>query len=288
MGGTDSGGTDTGGTSGTGGTSTSGTGGAGGGPTGVVEELGSECDTPAELACAGNHQRVSLICAGGTWQVNETCPENHACDTTPGFDQGTCKERLPECVDQEPGRGVCEDSATLLQCGPDNVTLEPVECEGSCYEGACDNRPNHCPAEPFINCGRECGEMSANCDTAAGCEDKPFVARVFFDQAGQSHIVRIGDYDALCTVDCDVHETRGFRLYASTSSTLRWRVTVPAPWGIPTTSNHCHEESPEGCVLVGPDSGDVHLGVVVTDDPAASEQNILIESAAEGETLECP
>src|SRR5690606_6233463 len=168
-------------------------------------------------------------------------------------------------------------------------TFVPVECEGSCHAGACDNRPNHCPVETFINCGSECGEMSPYCLDYGNCDVQPGVALLEFEEPGQSHVVRIGDYAALCTVNCNARETRGFRLFTriGTTTTMRWRITVPAPLRL-VESGYCVEQSTEGCVVVGPDSGDVLLGTIVTDDPAAPEANILIESAAGNETLECP
>ena len=282
-----------GGTSSTNASGTGGSGGTGGGPTGVVAEPGSPCDAEQELGCAGNHQRVTLICSDGVWEVNETCPENHACDSTPGFDQGSCKERLPECVDQEPLQGgVCEDTKTWLRCGPDNVSLEPVECQGSCHDGACDDRPNHCPAEPFINCGSECGEFSPNCTEVGPCEGNFSIVHVFFDEPGQSQIVRIGDFDALCDNECETSETRGVQLIGRLDVTVRARITLPPSLRI-LVADGCYEDGREGCVTWDPNDdpkldSSAFLGTVVTDDPAAAEQNILIETAAPDEVLDCP
>src|SRR5690606_30917043 len=203
------------GTAGVGG-GAAGAGGSGGQSSGAVAEPGDTCSSPGALAGAGNHQRVTLICSGGSWQVNETCPENQACDTAAGFDQGTCKERLPECADRQPGEGAaCDGPTTLMVCGPDNVTLEPRECVGACNQAACDDRPNHCPAEDFVNCGTDCRAPDEGCTssftTPPVCEGPIGVLWLDFELQ-QKWIVRIPDYESSC-VDPDNPALRGFVVY---------------------------------------------------------------------------
>ena len=273
-----------------------GAGGSGAQPSGAVAELGDACDSPAALACAGNHQRVTLICDGGSWRVNETCPENYACDTAPGFDQGTCKQRLPECADRQPGEGAaCEGPTTLMVCGPDSVTLEPRECAGACNQAACDDRPNHCPREEFLNCGTDCRAPDRGCiasiTTTPICEGP--IGAVWLDfESKQNWTVRIPDYAASCVASCD-SEVRGMTIYINPDSVgdvQHWKATVRPPWRIIPGSLFCASPgSPvEQCLAVNREESSHLSFAVATDDPTAPEENVTIESAPEGVALSCP
>jgi hypothetical protein len=109
---------------GEGGSSAGGSGGSG--PVGAVGTLGQPCSPPAALACAGNYQKVTLICGGdGTWERNETCGADQFCDSTPGVNVGTCRPRTPGC--DAPSIGFCKNASTRVDCGPDAV-LATVQC----------------------------------------------------------------------------------------------------------------------------------------------------------------
>ncbi len=110
------------------------------------------------LACAGNAQKLQLICGvGHTWQANGTCSGSTLCDTAMGADQGTCKSVVTECAEKSPGDIVCAGTMRV-KCGPDQVTTETVEaCPKVCLSGQCTGL---CvPGE------KQCvGNLPQNCD----------------------------------------------------------------------------------------------------------------------------
>ena len=279
------GGASTGGTGGMAQTGDSGgTGGSGGEPTGVVEVPESPCSTPGALACAGNNQSVALVCSGGIWQVSQVCLATQACDSRPGPMQGTCRDLHPECTDRHPGEGYCLDETTRMACGPDNVTLEPEECTGSCFNDACDNRPNYCPVGDYIfNCGTECGVPMDGC-FVPGMDCVSSIGVPF--SPGQPWRLRTANYDGTCSA-CDPPMRRA-RIVASAGPVVRWKIAVPSPWKLAPANEVCPETAIEsGCLIVEQDSG--YLAIAYTDDPAASEVTIVVESEAlEDEELECP
>jgi hypothetical protein len=107
--------------------------------TGDVGVLGSACSAPGELACAGNAQKVALICNGDDWALASVCPSSQNCDSTPGSNQGTCTTIDPLCANASPGNHVCSSSTTVVECGPDLVSDSPVEtCNNqACVDGTC-------------------------------------------------------------------------------------------------------------------------------------------------------
>lgn len=108
--------------------------------TGAVALLGSACTSPAALACAGNAQKVTLICSGGTWTANETCPAGQNCNSAPGPNQGTCASIDPLCAtDAGPGATSCSSPSQILICGPDLLSHSFSMCANTttCVAGAC-------------------------------------------------------------------------------------------------------------------------------------------------------
>ncbi len=266
------GGSGTGGMGGaTGGTAAGGDGGIGAGPTGVVAEPESECSAPGALACAGNHQRLTLVCVGGKWQVNETCPENYACDSTPGFDQGTCKERLPECAEHEPGYEFCSGPTTVTVCGPDNVTLLEEQCPWSCVDGEC----NDCPAGDYINCGTQCRErdcLETSCVLSTGT----------YLVAPATRIIRTSSFNDACPAECNA-QVHGIHINLKSDPTTKVKVTVPSPWRI-SNEGFCAETSAQECLIA---TSDEYL-YLFTDDPTAPERNLTFEAVSLDASLECP
>jgi hypothetical protein len=107
--------------------------------TGAVAVLGSVCASPAALACAGNAQKVTLLCNGGAWTVNQTCPSGQNCDSAPGPNQGTCASIDPLCADAGPGATSCSSPSQVLICGPDLLSHSSSMCASTttCVAGAC-------------------------------------------------------------------------------------------------------------------------------------------------------
>lgn len=258
---------------------------------GAVADLGAPCDSPSELACAGNYQRVTLICGPShTWEVNETCPEGHACDSTEGFDQGTCKERLPECTNEEAGQRFCNQS-TLMECGPDNVTAEVVEiCEGVCDDGRCDDTRDACPeGDSYLGCSDDCKGHEDYCSPEY-CPDQG-IFTILLTEAYPGVVARIGSYTEACSLDCDPDVHR-FSFGVTDPDFSRIKVTVRAPWRITapqsrlTRTLSCEAGSFEGCLLIEPLSPTIpNYFAIFSDDPAANERNVTIQG---GDDLTCP
>jgi formylglycine-generating enzyme len=119
---------------------------------GTVGMLGRSCLHTGQLACAGHAQKSKLICGSdGTWATNGTCDGDTRCDTTAGFEQGTCKPTVSGCAGKQAADVVCEGTKRV-RCGPDLVTTEDVEmCSGACVLGKCLMPPS-CVALP-ATCG---------------------------------------------------------------------------------------------------------------------------------------
>jgi hypothetical protein len=135
---------------------------------GRVGVVGTACDTPGKLACAGNHQKVSVICDGAEWKPNETCKSGEFCDTSEGPDAGLCKPEVAACSNREPGALFCEDR-TLHQCSADNVAIVTVEtCDGPCEDGMCvplEPGADACPSgNDWANCAGDCDGLGSSCD----------------------------------------------------------------------------------------------------------------------------
>ncbi len=282
-------------TGGTGGTAdpTGGTGGSGAtDPVGEVGTLGASCSPPGALACAGNYQKLTLVCsASGTWETNTTCPGTQICDTRPGVTGGSCQEQDPNCLDHSPGDPVCVDNA-VHACNADNIGTTLVDaCEGgSCTDGACA-ATDPCPTEDsWLNCATDCGGISdPECLSALVTCPQPYGAMWYWDIGG---VVRTPQASAACS--CSGSDTRyvGMVLPLGLGPV---RVTVGEPWSIVLGP---HDPSNPG-ELVSPcaDFEEVHCAVydmdeagldvyAVTDDPGALSRNLRIEEVAEGET--CP
>jgi hypothetical protein len=271
---------------GAGGRGDAGSGGSAGEPKGAVAEPESPCNEPGERACAGNHQRVTLVCSGGAWQVSDVCGENQVCDTAPGLNQGACSAMLPECAAHEPGYAFCSGPTTLNRCGPDSLTLLSEECTGSCHGDACDNRPNYCPAETFVNCGEECRERDESCFTSGGCEGAVH-STAASPGPGEIQMVRVG-FETSCPVqyssECGSYTRRVLVNVSTPGSGSDWiRVTAPEGWKVSDLAS-CPEAV--SCLILDIDTSFVVY--LLTKDSTAPEQNIVIERAASGETLECP
>jgi hypothetical protein len=251
-------------------------GGASGGDDGV-EELGGPCDSLASLACAGNHQRVTLICgADRRWEVNQTCGGDQVCDTSAGIRRGSCQDRLPECRDFDPGYRFCQDATTLMECGPDNVTTALVEtCTGACWEAACDNRPNHCPREAFVNCADDCGE---NTECSPYC---PGIEWYIPIERAAELTFRIPGYAGACTDECS-DAIRVFRIFQDLpilNGMPALRVRVPPPWKVvvaPSEEDVCELLSVAAECTAYEGYGDEDIIVILTDDPSAAAANVTI------------
>lgn len=125
---------------------------------GSVGELGVPCDQPGSLACAGKHQKLTLVCSGeGVWETNGACGPGEFCQSVAGVDQGICLPEVEECRGESPGAHVCREDE-VRECGVDAVDSLPIEsCTFGCMSGMCRDEA-------------ECLAGWANCDAEGDCE----------------------------------------------------------------------------------------------------------------------
>jgi hypothetical protein len=121
---------------------------------GAVGVLGQRCSPPGALACAGNMQRLQLLCgASGQWVANGTCSGSMLCDSEPGTSAGTCQEPLPECAGM-PGAETCDSTGTAIEtCGPDTVSATTMPCPMAMP--ICNGSPAQCVV---------CLDLQGHCD----------------------------------------------------------------------------------------------------------------------------
>jgi len=262
-GGTAGGGSAAGGTSSTGGSG--GTAGSGGtGPTGVIGVLGDPCDEPGQLACAGNHQKLTVVCGGdGEWEVNETCGELEYCDSKPGASAGICRVPVEECAAGEVDAPVCYQG-DLHSCAPDGIEPALVEdCVVRCEDGACIDEVEPCPEGDVLNCDPACGDTS---------ECFPGIDDVVIEDVGDVLVFRTAGYADAVDDDCTtaVHALffgNGYR---------RVMATVAPPWRVIFDGDGALE-----CGLGGGEQCAVSVSPnvlwIYTDDASATPSNVTLQ-----------
>jgi hypothetical protein len=258
----------------------------GSGPTGQVGTLGQSCGAPGTLACAGNYQKLTLICgADGKWAAGQTCTGNQICDTRAGVNAGTCQDQDPQCLGHEPGYKFCVGAA-VYACGADNLSTVLVEsCTGTCENGACNNAADPCPASGII-CSSDCGGPSAACTSDAGVCD---VLWPTSNIVGTKEVVRT----PAATQACACSSGRKYIQLAS-RGTSAVKVTAPAPWwlfAVPSVPQSLGDtctttDAPQCLVVQGVATTYLRQIAIVTDDPAAPVRNVTFETVAAGTT--CP
>ena len=162
---------------------------------GNVGTLGQPCSPIGALACAGNAQKLTVLCGGdGTWQPNLTCDVGEFCDSRDGVTVGTCLPVDPLCDGQTPRGQIC-DGERLIECGPDLIDSKVLEeCNVEICGGMC---PVPCPEGEYVNCDPDCGEVDAVC--RVGCRLQGEVAHtVDLSDVDKDTIVRLPAEDELC------------------------------------------------------------------------------------------
>lgn len=280
-GGTTSGGGNggSGGTGGFGGTS-----GAGGsGPTGVVGTLGDACEQPGALACAGNHQKLTLLCGGdGQWEPNQTCGSTEFCDSSEGSNAGVCVEAEEGCAGRDADERFCLDDG-LYDCRPDGihpVLLENcvIECSERASEAICINEVEPCPDPELeaFNCDLACALLENGCGLGVGPIWK-------IGPVGDVLTFRTGRYEDAAD-DCNDgnHAFRTYVIQLSPNSAASIRASVAAPWQVSFGS--CALEPAGQCMTEEVDSN-MNL-IVSTDDPNAMGATVTVEHVSQGAMCE--
>jgi hypothetical protein len=237
-----------------------GSGGDGGAPPAALEPtLGSTCDAPGALACAGPHQKLTLVCsAGRKWETNQTCPSGQFCSSTPGPDLGICKDPTADCASHQPGDSFCAaDAKTLMRCDRDGIAAEQVEqCGTGCVDGRCA-AAHPCPESLIYSCDPGCpGPNTAPscfnlCPSPAGgmspLLELPAVPN------GVKYVVALPAV-ATSSQPCSCAQANGalqavaFRV-PNASNGSRWRFSYPKAWEFHDDANPYEEPSDyyKGC-----------------------------------------
>jgi hypothetical protein len=271
---------------------------AGGGPVGEVGTLGQQCSPVAALACAGNFQKVTLICgASGAWEVNETCPGTQICDTRPGLMAGTCQEQDANCVGQEPGYRVCVEE-NVAACGQDNLDLPVAEvCPAGCSAGTCLAVPDACPTDAnAVICSTDCGGVNVEeCILGpTGCMEP---AKPTLTQLNPEAQVRMPP--AVETCSCAGSSRHFARIYESPWVDYDIMVSVGPPWSLfsltydysqPVPIDPCTTSLGQQClvdpIVAEPSPAYDRYIYLITDDPLAPSRNVTFTWQEPGAT--CP
>ena len=154
---------------------------------GMVGVLGQACSPPGTLGCAGNEQKLQLLCdATEHWVDNGTCSGSQLCDSVPGQNAGTCQDQVPQCVGHTPGYEFCVPSGgpELLACGPDLVTTTTVTiCPVACANGMCvacepgywqcnGNQPQQCDPSGSTYAWRNVGAVCTTSCGSVNCQNQ--------------------------------------------------------------------------------------------------------------------
>jgi hypothetical protein len=255
----------------------------GSGPTGQVGTLGQTCGAPGTLACAGNYQKLTLICgADGKWAAGQTCTGNQICDTRAGVNAGTCQDQDPQCQGHEPGYKFCVGVA-VHACDADNLSTTLVEsCTTVCTGGACDNSVPACPTgASVVSCAEDCGVSSGCTVDANGCYlaylEAPTTNPVWFRTPAAS---------ATCACGSGRHYMRVIDLHG----TRYWLVNGAGHWNVGvyvlstchyTPYDVCNDTQARQCVAVpsSSDCGGAQASYYIyTDDPSAGPTNVSFEA----------
>jgi formylglycine-generating enzyme required for sulfatase activity len=130
--------------------------------------LDAPCGNPGALACAGHAQRLQLLCEGGVWKGNGTCPSGQHCDSREGANQGLCEPAIEACQGQPVDTKVCQANNVVL-CSLDEVSASIAEECHLCDSGSCTCPVGtHGEKGALAECtGCESGTFSAKPDAAA-------------------------------------------------------------------------------------------------------------------------
>jgi hypothetical protein len=264
-----------GGSAGQGGGTAGQNGAAGTGTAGMVGVLGTQCSPPGALACAGNHQKLTVLCGGsGMWEANQTCGADLYCDSTPGPTVGLCTPVAEGC-DAGPGTVFCsDDEKQIVTCGPDAVTKSEVACDGACHRGVCRDDRDVCldwdDYEYGTACAKDCGEPVSTGNWCPFREEDGCYSSVIGVVPG---LVRTPWSDDVCS--CESVEGRTMVLVLQPQS-MYSRVTVSPPWSI----GSCGQDA-QHCLVV--DYAFVELWTPSLD---AGPVNIIVEEV--GPQATCP
>jgi hypothetical protein len=258
---------------------------AGNGGAGMVGMLGTQCSPPGALACAGNYQKLTVLCGGdGTWQPNQTCGDDAFCDSMPGPSVGTCQPVAAGCEDG-PGTTFCDDAdlPRLVRCTADAVRTSIESCNGMCRERVCRAAPP-CPVwsdyGDHASCTTECPGAFDGC--GASSQACPMDLASIYLMLGDAGIVRSMWAEDTCQV-CNGTGNAILDVDVNVSAGRAIRVTVPSPWKYLTDRTFNCGGAVEGCVVLQTRTAALRF---VSSTPQDGPANILFEDVPMSAT--CP
>lgn len=286
--------------------------GDGGAPMSLPDEpqLGGACESAGALACAGAHQKLTLVCsAGGKWEANQTCPSGQFCSSTPGPDLGICKAPDVDCAERQPGDFVCaSDAITLLQCDEDGIAAAEVErCQEACVDGKC-GLPPPCPENIVYSCDPRCpGPPNTNprcfdlCPTPARSGASPILGVSFsvprIKWAIVLPAVAPNSQPCACVNANGALEGIAFQLQSPTKGN-RFKFTYPKAWEFRSSQPAAGEmnnyyqacmlawpgrlSATPGCATVGP-APDNTLVWLAASAPVAEPGTVVVELLPDAE-----
>lgn len=253
-----------------------GSGTAGSGTAGMVGVLGTPCSPPGALACAGNHQKLTVLCGGdGEWEPNQTCGSDEYCDSTPGPNVGTCQPVAAGCEDG-PATTFCEaDGRTLVRCSADAVSTTPETCDEACRGNMCRDAPE-CPVwsdyDVGVSCASECTVQPDRCFIR---QDS---CRMYADVVlgpGKTAIVRTPWADDACPSGCAGQYSVFPVSLVQIGANRAIRISVPEQWKYQPNRSLCAQVL-DGCVVMPASEA---LGLrFVSFAPGVEPAHIVIEN----------
>lgn len=263
---------------GTGGSSTGGSTGQG------LVTLGDDCSSPGTFACAGNNQKLALICgAAGTWDSRETCSGDALCDFNPGPNEGTCRVPLAECLDG--AVHVCEENevAKCLEGGFETTLVE--ECDEGCADGTCVWVDDPCPEVGVACIDEGCAIPSDACWAREDCENHHWSGSVSESTVTGVRLPMTG----LCTAEaCDREVFIAGITSDQPEQSLRY--TVGPGWGmIPFDAlalERLCDDTVEQCLILPPTQSEYRGAVLVPLFEDTVIRNLKVEVVEPGTTCD--
>ncbi len=258
---------------------------AGNGASGVVGTLGKDCSPPGKLACAGNHQKLTVLCGGdNTWQPNDTCGTDEYCDSAPGPNVGTCQPVAAGCEDG-PGTTFCDDQdpAELVTCSADAVATTTEPCVVGMCRGSICQEPPECPVwsdyDRSASCAPECTGAVYECTSSASSCAGDYIGMSLL--ADHKAVIRTMWAEDTCRV-CDGTPAAILDVSITPVNAGRaLRVTVPPPWKVQANVSLSCDTAVEGCAVLT--SGRMRFVSTTLEDPPV---NVVIENVPSSATCD--
>ena len=217
----------------------------------VAPVLGAHCTAHGALACAGRHQKLTLLCsASEIWEASQTCPTGQFCVATAGPELGVCRAPDADCTARQPGEAFCggTDDGDAMRCDADGLSANVIEhCDDVCADGKCSQRS--CPDNLVYSCDPGCpvGPDPAAAACFALCPNVPSGLSPMLDfdaDIGVKYAIALPAVPSNSKCSCEEADGAlaavAFRLPV-TPVAHSWRLTFPDAWVVHTVDNNVSE-----------------------------------------------